>query len=263
MPDNPSIGLAKRRSFKDKYIGYKNSDKYYSGADATVYFNTVYVPEITSISFNGVPQDRPIFGYSDENWSAMSKGNYIVEGQVTINFVETGYLFKAIRMAWADFYDNTGAAGFKKQITDTEKYKRSIDFLEKQKDPSRYSIDGYAEYYKQAKEASNELKKQIWKQDASQQLAIYRLDQLTGLRAHDGGKTVPPLDIIIMYGNVNDDTHQLHKLTDVRFVGTSQTIMNDGTPVQEVYTFVARDLDPPEDFYGFQADFGEVKHKKI
>ena len=262
MADNQenSFGLTKKRSYKDKYVAHKNSDKYYSGTDTLVYFNTIWVPEITSIAFSGTPTDKPIFGYSDEQWAAFAKGNYIVEGQISINFVETGYLHKVMRMVMADYLDNTERNGLEQQISETERYKRSIEFLSGQVDPSKY--DTSAEYYKVAKEASETLKDSIWGRTKNNLQYIHRVDQLSALRAANGGALMPPLDILIMYGNVNGE-HQLHKLADVRFVGTSQTVENNGLPIQEVYTFIARDLDPPEDVYGANLiDSAETRSKK-
>jgi len=264
MADTANFDLVKKRTFKEKYVAHKNSEKYYSGADTSIYFNTIWVPEITSIAFTGTPQDKPIFGYSDEQWSAVTKGNYIVEGQITVNFVETGYLHKVIRMVYADYLDNSGYNGLQKTVTETERYKRSVDFLSNQQSLAGiYDIEANKRYFQQAADASATLKKEIWKQTSSnnKDQLIYRVDQLTALRSHPTAKVIPPIDILIMYGNVNGE-HQIKKIVDVRFISTSQTLANDGTPIQEVYTFVARDIDTPENVFGAKLDNAEQNLEK-
>lgn len=72
--------------------GIYNID-YYSGAQVALYIGDVWVDEITSMSY-AVHQNRtPLYGYNDQLFRDVSKGQVIVQGEFSINFKEAGYLF--------------------------------------------------------------------------------------------------------------------------------------------------------------------------
>lgn len=54
----------------------------------------------------------------------------------------------------------------------------------------------------------------------------------------------PPVDIWIVYGDMNRPgaNHTVKKLLDVSFLGQSQVIEVSGEPVQEQYTFIAKNI---------------------
>lgn len=57
-----------------------------------------------------------------------------------------------------------------------------------------------------------------------------------------------PFDIYITYGDFpggtqgNVHNHTIRKMTDVYIIGTSQQVVIDGQPIQEVYDFIARNI---------------------
>ena len=121
--------LFKKRTFNERFVSYDKQTKYYAGSDVLVYFNTVWVPEISSIQFSGAPKDSPIFGYAAENWNAVTKGTYIVSGTLTINFIETGYLNKVMRTMWNEVGATDRFTGLKDDIVDQDRYTRALDTL--------------------------------------------------------------------------------------------------------------------------------------
>jgi hypothetical protein len=67
--------------------------EYFSGSSASLFVGDVWVDEVTSISYQ-VSQERvPLYGYGDQLFRDVSKGQVLVQGQFSINFKEAGYLW--------------------------------------------------------------------------------------------------------------------------------------------------------------------------
>lgn len=254
----PSDGqplLFRKRSYEDRFVGYDKMAKYYAGSDVLVYFNTVWVPEITSIQFQAGPKDAPVFSYSHEHFNAVTKGTFIVSGQITMNFVETGYLNKVFRTVWNDVLDKSYFTNTHDSIVDKDRFDRAVDTLLARTERELTFRDVEA--------AKKVLKQRIWgisSNSFASDKYMYRPDQLTAAKSFadidaNGNtiyKTIPPINLMILYGNPKGK-HEVKKLTDIRLLEYGQTIHNDGTPIQEVYTFIARDMDNPEDVSGVSA----------
>ena len=237
-------GIYNDRTYEEKYVSYSESSDAYSGAEVSVYFNTVWVPEITSIQFSGKPADSPVYSYSQENWNALTKGTYMVQGQITLNFKETGYLNKVLRTMWNELAPDTDFDNFKKEVTENERYQRAVDVL--------LSKEALNKRFEDVRDAAQVMRDNIWKSKNKDVKFVYRPDQVSSVAFYDdqNRRTTPPLNIIIIYGDPNGK-HTTKKLSDVRFIECGQTINVDATPIQEVYTFVARDMDNPETVVGF------------
>ena len=252
---------------------YNFKKSYYSGSSALVYFNHIWIPDVTSIAYNGTPQDSPIFGYSSENFDAVTKGNYIVNGSISMNFIRTGYINQILRLMWQDMNVFRSEAkdttkndylDMSSKILERHHMTNIADFILYEHD-NKYSLsetlyekrntDQYSSRIKYDIDAYREaLRNLIWKPDKKQMdlYPLYRPDQATAARVFytekDGKKiehAVPPLDIYIVFGNPLGDEYEVKKLCDVRFTTYSQTVQDDGTPIQEVNGFIARDIDAP------------------
>ncbi len=66
---------------------------YFSGSQVAIYIGDILIDEVTSISYQISQNKVPLYGYSDQYYRAVSKGQKIVQGQFTINFKEAGYLW--------------------------------------------------------------------------------------------------------------------------------------------------------------------------
>lgn len=66
---------------------------YFSGSQAILYIGDVYIDEATSFSFSVQQGKTPIYGYSSQLFDAVSAGNVLVQGQFSVNFKESGYLW--------------------------------------------------------------------------------------------------------------------------------------------------------------------------
>jgi len=69
---------------------------YFSGSQAGVYIGDVYIDEITSIRYRGTQQKIPIYGYASQLFDRVAPGPFIVEGEFTINFKESAYLWAVL-----------------------------------------------------------------------------------------------------------------------------------------------------------------------
>lgn len=238
------FGVYNDRTYDEKYVSYSDSSTAFSGTEVSIYFNTVWVPEVTSIQFSGKPQDSPVFSYSQENWNALTKGTYMVQGQLTINFKETGYLNKVLRTMWNELAPTTDFDNFKKEVTENDRYQRAVDVL--------LSKEALQKRFSDVRDAAQTMRDNLWKSKNKDSQFIYRPDQVSSVAMYDDDKRriTPPLNIIIIYGDPNG-IHTVKKLSDVRFLECGQNINVDATPIQEVYTFVARDMDNPETVVGF------------
>ena len=69
---------------------------YFSGSQAGVYIGDVYIDEITSISYRGSQQKTPVYGYASQLFDRVAAGPFIIQGEFTINFKESAYLWAVL-----------------------------------------------------------------------------------------------------------------------------------------------------------------------
>ena len=66
---------------------------YFTGSQCAVYIGDVFVDEVTNIAFKVNQSKQPIYGYASQLFNAVAPGRVLVQGQFTVNFKESGYLF--------------------------------------------------------------------------------------------------------------------------------------------------------------------------
>lgn len=75
-------------------------EEYFSGADLSIYVGDVFVSEVNRLQFALTQQIRPIYGYNSYTYDALAVGNRIVQGSFAINFTEPYYLEKLLARAY-------------------------------------------------------------------------------------------------------------------------------------------------------------------
>lgn len=70
--------------------------RYFSGIDAEIYFEDVYIDETVQISFNVQQQAMPLFGYNSYVYDDIALGARLVNGQFTINFTKSNYMYQVL-----------------------------------------------------------------------------------------------------------------------------------------------------------------------
>jgi hypothetical protein len=260
-------------SKKGATAGVYNVD-YYSGSQVALYIGDTWVDEVTSLSYI-VRQDRkPIYDYANPLFRDMSKGPVLVQGEFTINFKEAGYLWLIldryqtlmndreskipIPFGSKDEGKNSVSRNNIERIInadDTSVFNRNktLQDLAKTMDSDEAaqqygltegaaSLGGFSSNTRasggigDAENAFEVFEDKIWKLD---DVALNELDR----RADD--PDLNPFDIYIAYGDFAGDdkvNHTIRKLDQVHIVGTAQQIVIDGQPIQEAYSFIARNV---------------------
>lgn len=75
---------------RNNYATYKYD--YFSGCQSKVYFGDVWVDDIITIQWSSSQNKTPIYGYASQNFDAVARGTFLLEGSLTIAFKEVGYL---------------------------------------------------------------------------------------------------------------------------------------------------------------------------
>ena len=211
---------------------------YFSGSITNLYIGEILIDEVTSVKYNLEQQKRPIYGYSSQNWNFMAKGIVVVTGYFTINFKESGYLYHVL-----DYFNDRDKDSHPilKPVTeenknDTKINKKNIERILK----GDTDVDEYEFYNNLAalpdadfENVAEIIEDQIWQGDA---------------RSIEKKRTRPDefseFDIYITYGNIDSPAanHTARRITGVELTGQSQVIEISGEPLQEAYTFIARDV---------------------
>lgn len=266
--------------------GIYNID-YFSGAQVALYIGDVWIDEITSMSYEVSQRRVPLYGYNDQLFRDVSKGQVLVQGQFSINFKEAGYLFvilnryknltegKPTRMNPFISGDSVSKANIENMISNKDitvkdrnaikqalaatyakgnrnaegvkGYRRTLStgFSEITRTPALASLTGHASDPRLGKGSAEslfeEFEDQIWgrKED--------RLGEGGGRQdARRADQTeLNPFDIYVAFGDYSGNdkvNHTVQKITDVHIIGTSKQIVIDGQPIQEVYSFIARNI---------------------
>ena len=71
-------------------------EEYFTSTDVQIYFNDVYMDEMTGLSFQLNELTDQIFGYASNTWDYHARGRRIVQGQFRIAFKEAGYLWTVL-----------------------------------------------------------------------------------------------------------------------------------------------------------------------
>src|SRR5678809_314400 len=66
---------------------------YFSSQQAALYIGDVFVDEVIALSYSVQQSKTPIYGYASQLFDAVSHGTVIVQGQFSVNFKESGYLW--------------------------------------------------------------------------------------------------------------------------------------------------------------------------
>lgn len=248
---------------------------YFSGAQVGVFIGDVLIDEVTSISYEIFQNRKPLYGYADTLFRAVSKGQVLVQGQFTINFKEAGYLWLVLNHykemikgspgLLATPFNNSQSIedlNIEKLINGEPKTADRMKALAaiseqvakelKDPDPGLVrarkeqlafgSLGGFASSGRaaggvgQAESMFEMFEDKIWKSDR------FSLDE-DDRRADD--PDLNPFDIYLSYGDFAGDNrinHTIRKLSNVHILGSGQQIVIDGQPIQESYSFIAQNI---------------------
>lgn len=216
--------------------------EYFSNADVKLYFGDIWVDDATAIILQLQEEVLPIYGYNSYTFDTVARGKRLVQGQFNINFTTVGYLHQVIANANAIFY--ALETGKQNGLVKPEYYQnmKLADILVKL---GKESFSQIADEYEKA----------IWGTN-SDTTAMLNYANMSYFRQDGLG-----FDLRIQYGAVSESTgyvqdrfYQSSKterpnatvdvINGVQLTGMSKqiTTSDQGAPIQEMYTFIARDL---------------------
>jgi hypothetical protein len=227
---------------------------YYSGAQSSVYIENVLIDEITSLQWTVQQSKVPIYGYASQFFDEMASGTIIVQGSFSINFVEAGYLWSVLNhVRGYNLHPNNAVSILE---TQEERYKAKLQQLKTELsavsdgidlDPPTQEIAALMEKYAAQIAASREfgtptnsgvLNDLIWGPETGTDQVS---EELTDKRRVDR-KALNGFDIYLKFGHEGSDSQTIHKIEGVHLTGKAQTLVIDENPVQEVYSFYAKNV---------------------
>jgi hypothetical protein len=249
-----------RRAFGYNYSSYaansttefrRFGSEYFAGADIRIYFGDIWIDEITSLQFTLQEQVAPIFGYASYTWDKVARGSRYISGSFSINFKESYYLQQTLNRLTSTVKTET-ASGF------TEKqWKSGVDIEALMESADTGNFDKIADDFEKSLWGAVKMDDYKKAMDKSHQNSYFypefrKEDDAKGNPQYDNNSqkvlTDSGFNIIISYGPMNEANgmntpETTHTLVNVQLTGVSQVIGGDGNPVQEQYTFIAKDLD--------------------
>ncbi len=263
---------------KNPFTTRTYDQEYFSSTQMNIYIGDVLVDEITSLSFTVQEKKRPHYGYNSRLFDAVSKGTVIVEGQFSINFKESYYLFNVLDRYAAQI----GEAGRLLPWVATQGYRAAQGGEVSRGGATRYHLDGTAH---RGTLTRNNIETQLWvdgllknggpEREISKEQEQEYYQHLSGFTTPSGalgvaenmyerfedaiwGEQSPDkesrlitnekynnFNVLVTYGDFNRNdrvNHTVKELQGVYITGCHQSEQIDGFPVQEYYTFFARNL---------------------
>lgn len=227
--------------------------EYFAGADIRIYFGDIWIDEVTSLQFTLQEQVAPIFGYASYTWDKVARGSRYIQGAFSINFKESYYLQQVLKSLSSEVgSDNTGnTTGF-----NTKTWQSGLD-IEALMKSNKQNFNDIADQFEESLWGASKNKDMNADIKAREQDSYFYPVFKTGVDAKGNptyltdsqrNLTDNGFNILISYGPLNENNgintpETTHSLVGVQLTGVSQIIGGDGSPVQEQYTFIAKDLD--------------------
>lgn len=216
---------------------------YYSGTDVRVYFGDVWVDEIVEVNFSLQEQVAPIYGYGSYTYDAAARGNRIVVGEFIVNFKEVGYLQMILDGLSSDMNN-------KNEWFSLEEFKSDVIVSGKNVGkhynlPPETVIENFNSLAEQLEDSiwgkSNDLS--AFTNERTKDSYFYgSRTKYNGLLKRHG------FNVLITYGGAcqdgrySDSFRTVQSIVGVQLTGLSQRVDPSGNPIQEVYSFIAKDI---------------------
>lgn len=196
--------------------------EYFSGSQTSIFIGDIWVDDILEISFNDSYSAKPIFGYGSTWYDHVAEGRELIQGQFTINFREPNYLWIILSSQGKKLYNVANAKASNAASTafyDTANQGAILGRKRRDLDSFFRASNGAAEAerIRNTKNLGNTIK------------------------SHDYSDfSYPTFDIVIGYGADLNSSSPGERLVGCKMIGKGRTIMADGQPIKETYSFFAR-----------------------
>lgn len=216
--------------------------EYFSGSQASIFIGDIWIDEIIDWQLSYGASATPIYGYGDTFFSHAAQGRVLVQGNFTINFKEPNYLL-AIMQNYENFNQAKAQferAGANKSGARSENTGIGVD----------YELTGPLAPVKEFKELGYVDKRAALDNffyNGQQNKALDKMIKNTTLstldpRLQNNDYARPLFDIKIGYGTVFDENTIGEQIVGVKIIGKGKTIMANGEPLKESYSFFAQNL---------------------
>lgn len=224
---------------KDRRIEYQlYSQEYFSGADMHIYLGDIWVDEVTSLEFVLQEEVLPIYGYNSYTFDAVARGRRQVNGTFSINFTSVGYLQEVLKHADAiEYFVNSRTAR-----NNLESYRERYKLDEILRLHGIESFEKVADLYEEALWSKNKNDNEYIKSPVEPYFETQKsfdirihygpVEESNKMGRYDASKTQHKPNLTV---DVINDVH-------IYSVQKSASTADQGAPIQEVYTFIARDL---------------------
>jgi hypothetical protein len=223
-------------STSDQYSDFQYNLEYFSGAQANISIGSVLLDEVTTLQWNEHQSKVPIYGYASQYFDQIAKGVILVQGQFSINLIQPNYLLAIARASTSPNSDSSSESAEEviiQRLRDAAQNSTSSATSPADIIGAVKILEGKttaAQYFKYINDA-------IWgpsPQDKKRNLAIgddIRVDNL------------PYFEIVVKYeGEPFGVNLSTHTLKDVCIIGSAKTLVIDEQPIQEVYSFYAKNV---------------------
>jgi len=225
------------------------SFSYHSGSQISVWFGDVWVNDISAISWQYSQEKRPLYGYASQHFDAVAKGQVFLQGSFTVNFRNRDYI-SFIMKELPKLYEDIQAESYDGSSSDTWRAIRPA--ISTHLRNGTFGPSTNAEILALAQsdnfwETADLYENAIWGElEKDSGMSIDTADVMQYNIKPNG------FDITITYGQISDkEPRSLYDvlsstgktLNGVQLTGSSQVIRANGEPIQEEYSFIARDMD--------------------
>ena len=268
---------------------YRDSE-FFSGAQSRVYFGSILVDDITSIEWRGSSTKRPVYGYASEQFDAIARGQYIVQGAFMVPFKEVGYLHSVMAAAnkgkevLSSILADKGFGNANPQFTSmkssaippeqslgmrvntTTKNNNTggqdaafnVTSLTAEQVLSEAAKEGGKSFQKLTTEFENA----IWDRNKTAQDRLHRPDEFDTFDGPNGIKFIENgFNILITFGDVNNTKapSTIKTIIDVHITSDERIVDSTGQPIYERYSFFARGADESVGSYSFSPGYTSRK----
>lgn len=228
--------------------------EYFSGANIKIYFGDILIDEVTSLEYTLTEQIAPIFGFQSYTWDKVARGNRYVQGSFSINFKEVGYLQTAINRLTSNLkggQENQTSGYFDKKFWTDNKTKPLEVIMSQDKDKKIGS------YYSMVKE----MESAFWGEGETPDYAkarpettyFYPVHELMDNKGSERMMRENGFNILVEFRDptaencseyeFKNSTYTVQTIIGVQLQSKGKQITSQAQEVQEVYTFLARDID--------------------
>lgn len=224
---------------------------YFTGADVRLYFGDILIEEIGGLNFELQEQVQPIYGYASHTFDKVARGSRIIRGSFIINFKESFYLHSVMNSLQSKM---KAQQENKSSVFNEQTFKQGV------------TVEHLIEQANKGKsfgQIADEFEKSFWGKSSDSAMQNITNNQPNDTyfypEERDPADPSKKLDtsqsnlrdsgfnILITYGPYAEKDGNVVQgtavtLVGVQLTGSSQTIWGDGNPIQEQYTFIAKDL---------------------